>query len=65
MRENPEFKRLSQEIQEKVCSGKTTEEQLNELTKCMEDIKDEMGEVCLIQTHLLKQSNFYVKSSQA
>ncbi|KAH7645982.1 hypothetical protein HUG17_1520 [Dermatophagoides farinae] len=44
MRENPEFKRLSQEIQEKVCSGKTTEEQLNKLTKCMEDIKDEMGE---------------------
>nr|XP_027197453.1 uncharacterized protein LOC113791818 [Dermatophagoides pteronyssinus] len=44
MRENPEFKRLSQEIQEKVCSGKTTEEQLNELKKCMDDVKDDIGE---------------------
>lgn len=47
MRENPEFKRLSQEIQEKVCSGKTTEEQLNELKKCMDDVKDDIGEVCM------------------
>ncbi|OTF75682.1 hypothetical protein BLA29_011666, partial [Euroglyphus maynei] len=44
MRENPEFNRLSQEIQEKVCSGKTTEEQLDRLKRCMDDFKEDVGE---------------------
>lgn len=48
MEENPEMKKLSHEIQEKVCSGQASDLQLNELSSCLEIIKSDIENVKIL-----------------